>query len=53
MDAKVLERFFDKYTGKEHKKGDVIKDITDSRFKEINSKKKFVEAVVDTKKENK
>ena len=53
MDAKVLERFFDKHTGKEHKKGDVILNITQSRFEEINSKKKLVEAVDVAKKEEK
>lgn len=50
MKAKVLERFFDKHTGKEFKKGDVI-NITELRFNEINSNKKLVEAVVETKKE--
>lgn len=49
MKAKVLERFFDKHTGEEHIKNDVL-DITESRFKEINSEKKYVEAVKETKK---
>ena len=48
--AKVIERFFDKYTGREYKKGDIV-NVTESRFNELNSKKKLVEAVVETKKE--
>ena len=52
MKAKVLERFFDKYTGRECKKDDVM-NVTESRFNEINSEKKLVEAVKETKKNDK
>lgn len=53
IDAKVLVSFTDKHTGKKHKKGDVIKGITETRFNEILKKGKLVEAVDVAKKEEK
>jgi hypothetical protein len=44
LDVKVLVSFTDKHTGKKHKKGDVIKGITEKRFNEILEKGKLVEA---------
>lgn len=44
MKAKVLIPFEDKYTGKKHKKNDVL-DITAARFNEILKKGNYVEAV--------
>lgn len=53
MKAKVIIPFNDKYTGKEHKKGDVI-EVTAARFNEIQRKGNYVEAVDEsTTKENK
>ena len=43
MKAKVVVAFNDKYTGKEHKAGDVI-DLTAERFNEILRKGLFVKA---------
>lgn len=51
LKVKVLKPFFDKYTGKKHKTGDVIKGITLKRFNEILTKGKLVEEVVEEKKE--
>ena len=47
FDVKVLSGFTDKHTDKKYKKGDVIKGITQTRFNEILSKGKLVEAVVE------
>lgn len=44
MKAKVLIAFNDKYTGKEHKKGDVI-DVNAKRFAEITKKGNFIQPV--------
>lgn len=53
MKAKVIIPFNDKYTGKEHKKGDVI-EVTAARFNEICRKGRHVEAFDETTaKENK
>lgn len=52
MKAKVIIQFNDKYTGEEHKKGDVI-EVTAARFNEIRRQGKYVEAVDETTKENK
>ena len=43
FDVKVLSGFTDKHTGKKYHKGDVIKGITETRFKEILQKGKLVE----------
>ena len=50
LDAKVLFGFIDKHTNKKYRKGDVIKGITETRFKEILEKGKLVEAIVKTDK---
>lgn len=38
MKVKVLRSFINKYSKKRHEKGDIL-DITEKRFKEINSTK--------------
>ena len=48
LDMKVLSGFTDKHTDKKYKKGDVIKGITEERFKEILLTGKLVEAVGET-----
>lgn len=45
FDVKVLSGFIDKHTDKKHKKGDVIKGITHTRFNEILLKGKLVEKI--------
>ena len=45
LDVKVLSGFTDKHTDKKYKKGDVIKGITETRFKEILEKGKLVEEI--------
>ena len=45
FDVKVLSGFTDKHTDKKYIKGDVIKGITETRFKEILETGKLVEAV--------
>ncbi len=52
MKVKVIEIFRDKYTNKVYKLNDEI-EITEERFKEINQKHKYVEKIVENKKENK
>lgn len=47
MKAKVLIPFTDKYTGKTHKKGEIINDITAERFNEITRKGRYIEAYED------
>lgn len=46
--AKVLIDFNDKYTGKKHKKGDII-EVPPERFNEIQQKGRFIEAYVEEK----
>lgn len=53
FDVKVLSGFTDKHTDKKHKKGDVIKGITEKRFNEILETGKLVEAVVQPAKTDK
>lgn len=50
LNVKVLKSFTDKHTGHKHKKDDVIKNITEERYKEILTKGKLVEVVVETEK---
>ena len=52
MKVKVIEIFRDKYTNEVYKINDEI-EITEERFKEINQKHKYVEKIVENKKENK
>lgn len=56
MKAKVLIPFTDKYTGKTHKKGEIINNISADRFNEITRKGRYIEAYEDapatTTKEN-
>lgn len=52
MKVKVIEIFRDKYTKKVYTLNDKI-EITEERFKEINQKHKYVEKIVENKKENK
>lgn len=49
MNAKVLIKFTDKYTGKEYAPGDIIKGISAARFNEILKAGKFIEAAEDVK----
>lgn len=46
MKVKVLKRFVNKYSNKTHEVGDIL-DISEKRFKEINSTKhgKLVEEI--------
>lgn len=53
FDVKVLSGFTDKHTDKKHKKGDVIKGITQTRFNEILLEGKLVEVVVEKSDKNK
>ena len=53
FDVKVLSGFTDKHTDRKHKKGDVIKGITETRFKEILQKGKLVEVDVQPTKADK
>lgn len=50
FDVKVLLGFIDKHTDKKYKKGDVIKGITETRFKEILLTGKLVEPIEKTEK---
>lgn len=52
MKVKVIEVFRDKYTNKVYTLNDEI-EITEERFKEINQEYKYVEKIVENKKENK
>lgn len=52
MKVKVIEVFRDKYTKKVYKLNDYI-EVTEERFKEINQEYKYVEKIVENKKENK
>lgn len=52
MKVKVIEVFRDKYTNKVYKLNDDI-EVTEERFKEINQEYKYVEKIVENKKENK
>lgn len=52
MKVKVIEVFRDKYTNKVYKLNDDI-EVTEERFKEINQEHKYVEKIVENKKENK
>lgn len=51
MKAKVIEIFRDKYTNEVYKTNDEI-EITEERFREINQDYKYVEKIVENKKEN-
>ena len=53
FDVKVLSGFTDKHTDKKYKKGDVIKGITENRYKEILSIGKLVDKISQPIKEDK
>ena len=53
FDVKVLSGFTDKHTNKKYKKGDVIKGITENRYKEILLTGKLVERISQPIKEDK